>query len=190
MFEWLLNTDRELFITLNNIHTPFFDGVMTFLSAKLVWLPLYLAILFFIFYKRDKKSAFIMLTAVVITFALTDSVANIIKESVQRLRPCYEPALDGVVRLLEGKGGLYGYLSNHASNVFGLATITSLLFRKSWYSITIFIWATSVSYSRIYVGKHYPLDVLSGAILGIAIGLIIYKLALLIIKRSAKCTTT
>lgn len=144
MFEWLLNTDRELFITLNNIHTPFFDGVMTFLSAKLVWLPLYLAILFFIFYKREKKSAFIILAAVVITFALTDSVANIIKESVQRLRPCYEPALDGVVRLLEGKGGLYGYLSNHASNVFGLATITSPIPQELVFNNNIYLGHLSI----------------------------------------------
>ncbi|GAB1474660.1 hypothetical protein MASR2M69_21010 [Bacteroidota bacterium] len=80
-----------------------------------------------------------------------------------------------MIRLLDGKGGAFGFVSSHAANVFGLATITSLVFRRKWYTISIFIWAALVSYSRVYVGRHYPTDVLAGALLGFIAGYLFYK---------------
>ncbi len=183
MFERIIDFDKSLFLVLNHATTPFFDGVMVFASEKFTWIPLYIAIIFFIFFKvenhrlviRPVKPAFLALAGILVTFALTDMVsASVIKDSVQRLRPGHDPELEGLVRMLDGKGGLYGFVSSHAANVFGLALFTAFTFKKSWYSIIIFLWASLVSYSRIYVGRHFPLDVICGAILGILLGWIVY----------------
>ncbi|MEA5005167.1 MAG: phosphatase PAP2 family protein [Rikenellaceae bacterium] len=185
MFERIIDFDKSLFLVLNHATTPFFDGVMVFASEKYTWSPLYLAIIFFIFFKvenhklliRSVKPALLTIAGILLTFAMTDMIsASVIKDAVQRLRPGHDPQLEGVVRMLDGKGGLYGFVSSHAANVFGLAIFTSLTFRKSWYSVVIFFWATLVSYSRIYVGRHFPLDVICGALLGIFLGWIIYKI--------------
>lgn len=185
MFERIIDFDKSLFLVLNHATTPFFDGVMVFASEKFTWAPLYIAIIFFIFFKvenrrlvtRPVKPAFLALAGILVTFALTDMVsASIIKDSVQRLRPGHDPELEGLVRMLDGKGGLYGFVSSHAANVFGLALFTAFTFRKRWYSVMIFLWAALVSYSRVYVGRHFPLDVICGAILGILVGWIVYKI--------------
>jgi len=185
MFERIIDFDKSLFLVLNHTTTPFFDGVMLFASEKFTWTPLYIAIIFFTFFKVDNhrlalrpiKPAFLTLSGILLTFALTDMIsASVIKDYVQRLRPGHDPELEGLVRMLDGKGGLYGFVSSHAANVFGLALFTSLTFRKSWYSVIIFLWAALVGYSRIYVGRHFPLDVICGALLGILVGWIVYKI--------------
>ena len=185
MFERIIDFDKSLFLVLNHTTTPFFDGVMLFASEKFTWTPLYIAIIFFIFFKVENhrlalkpiKPAFLALAGILLTFALTDMIsASVIKDYVQRLRPGHDPELEGLVRMLDGKGGLYGFVSSHAANVFGLALFTSFTFRKNWYSAMIFLWAALVGYSRIYVGRHFPLDVICGALLGILVGWIVYKI--------------
>ena len=201
MLEHLIELDRSVFLALNGLHFPFFDSVMVAFSAKFVWIPLYAAIIFAMFFsvngygfgesakqrlkiiRKPLYFGIIALTGALITFALTDTVANQIKFLVERPRPAYDPVIGSMVRMLEYKGGLYGFLSNHAANVFGLAIFTSLVFRKRPYTIFIFLWAALVSYSRIYVGKHFPLDVLCGAMLGLFIGFIIYTTARALLKR-------
>ena len=195
MLDNIIALDKWLFITINGLHTPFFDPIMVFFSKKLVWAPLYLVIVFWLFIepvkgsdkkieikRREKLFSFLFLTGIILTFAITDSAANIIKDSFERLRPCHDASLAGLCHLLEGKGGLYGFVSNHASNVFGLALFTSLTFKHKNYSILIFTWATIVSYSRIYVGKHFPADVLFGAILGLVLSFLIFKIISYIYK--------
>jgi undecaprenyl-diphosphatase len=124
------------------------------------------------------KIALFILAATLLTFLLTDQIsASIIKPLVHRLRPSHDPATENIARFITGRGGMYGFVSNHAANFFGLAAITTLFIRKKWYAWLIFFIAVLVSYSRIYVGKHFPGDVICGAILGYAIGLGIYFLA-------------
>lgn len=177
MLDKLIHLDQLLFLYLNGLHCAFLDPVMVFITGNFSWVPLYIMIIFFLFWKRDWRWGLLALSAVIATFALTDQLAvHLFKETVQRLRPCYEPALEGMVRLLEGCGGRFTFVSNHAANTFGLAAITSLLFRKKWYSWTIYGWAAIVSYSRIYVGKHYPLDLICGALFGMIVGWCIWKL--------------
>jgi len=192
MLERIIEIDRSLFMTLNHIHSPFFDGVMVFASEKFVWVPLYLAIIFFVFFRIENKQiqvrsfypSLIILVCILLTFAMTDMIsADIIKGSVHRLRPGHDPELANIVRLLDGKGGLYGFVSSHAANVFGLALFTSLSFKKRWYTVFIFAWAALVSYSRIYVGRHFPLDVVCGAFLGLISALLVFTLARLVCKR-------
>lgn len=182
--EWLLNTDTQLLLAINGWNSPIADKIMLFFSAIPVWIPLYAAIVALFFYpkwqtfKSEKVPFWVVglfsVVAVAICFGLCDQVSCFIKESVQRFRPSNEPALEGLVRLLEGRGANYGFVSSHAANTFGLATLTAFIFRKKPYAIAMFIWAAIVSYSRVYLAKHYPLDVICGAFLGIAIAISVY----------------
>lgn len=191
--DWLLNLDRELLLAVNGWNSPIADKIMLFFSAIPVWIPLYVIVAALMFWPRwqtlrSEKIPFwaagiFCIVAIAICFGFCDQASSFIKESVQRFRPGHEPTLEGLVRLLEGKGGNYGFVSGHAANSFGFATITSLIFRKKPYTAAIFCWAAIVSYSRIYLAKHYPLDVICGAILGVAIAISIYLLLKYLLHR-------
>jgi undecaprenyl-diphosphatase len=173
-------------LAINGCTNSFMDMFMPFITHRYTGIPIYIAILAFIIYKwrGNVKSTAIMIFAVVLTFALCDSLSvALFKDTVQRLRPGWDPEMEPLVRMLEYKGGKYGFVSSHAANLFGLATITSLILKQRWFTITIFSFATIVGYSRIYVGKHYPLDVICGALFGALIGFIIYKLLLKACKK-------
>jgi len=139
-------------------------------SGRLIWLPLYLAILAALWIRyRRKFLVIILLIALAIT--LSDQVSVLIKLSVQRLRPCHEPSLEGLVHLVRDKcGGAYGFVSSHASNSFSIAMLSLLLIRERWFTIAIILWAAMIGYSRIYLGVHYPGDVVAGSLLGIITG--------------------
>ena len=196
----MLKLDKQLFLLINGAHAPWLDAVMTFVTSAYTWIPFYVLLFVYIiikkeynlgnpFKKRDGtrndvivaggwKIAVFILAATLLTFLLTDQIsAGVIKPLFHRLRPSHDPATENIARFITGRGGMYGFVSNHAANFFGLAAITTLFIRKKWYTWIIFFTATLVSYSRIYVGKHFPGDVICGAILGYAIGLGIYFLA-------------
>ena len=164
------NLDQQLFLLINSHNSPLWDKVMYALSGRLIWVPLYLAILVVLGIKfRRKFLVIILIIALAIT--LSDQVSVLIKVTVQRLRPCHEPLLEGLVHLVRNKcGGTYGFVSSHASNSFTVAFITLLLIRRRWVTISMILWAASIGYSRIYLGVHYPGDVLAGSLLGIIIG--------------------
>ena len=168
MWEKLLNLDTHLLLWFNSHHSPFWDSVMWFISGKMEWVPMYLILIGFIIYKYRKDSIWIFI-AVIILITLSDSfAARVIKDSVQRFRPTHNPAIANMVHIVNNyRGGDYGFVSNHASNSFALAVFLSLLFRNRYFTIGILIWAAIVSYSRIYLGVHYPGDILGGALLGV-----------------------
>jgi len=168
--------DQQLFLFLNSANSPFWDKVMFFLSMKVVWAPLYLVILIYLGKKYKRKFRIIILF-VILAVALTDQTALIIKYSFDRLRPCHEPSLQGLVHMVKGEcGGKFGFVSSHAANSFNVALLSLMLIKKRWYSVSIIFWAAIVSYSRIYLGVHYPGDVLFGAILGALIGWSVYMM--------------
>jgi undecaprenyl-diphosphatase len=173
--ETIVELDKQLFLLLNGVHCAAIDPVMMFASGHLSWVLLYAGVAFFFFWKHSWKWGVLAIAAVVLTYALTDVTGNFIKHAVERPRPCLE--FEGLIHSLEACSGEYrSFISNHAANIFGSATITALIFRKKYYTVGIYAWAALVGYSRIYVGRHYPLDVLCGAAFGIAVGFLVYML--------------
>jgi undecaprenyl-diphosphatase len=181
MLEWLMQLDRALFLFLNGINHPFVDPVMVSISGRFTWIPLYLILVFFITRKFQWETVRILLF-VAILISLSDQISvQAFKLVFQRLRPCHEPELQTLIHIVNGKcGGSFGFVSSHATNSFALATFLCLLFspflpKAAWY---FFGWASLVSYSRIYLGVHYPGDILAGGIVGILIGFVVWKLYL------------
>ena len=174
MIEILKDIDQQLFLWLNSQHTGFFDQIMYFISGKYEWIPLYAAILGFIIWRYRWRSLWIIL-AVVVMITLSDQIANLLKSGVKRPRPCKDPEIGHLVHLVNNYcRGTYGFVSGHAANSFALATFMSLLFRMKWITVVLMIWAVLVSYSRIYLGVHYPGDVIGGALLGVLLASGIY----------------
>ena len=169
--------DQQLFLFLNSINSPFWDQVMHAISGKLIWAPLYLAILIFLGVKYKRRFLIIILF-VILAVTLADQISvHLFKNVFQRLRPCHEPALSGLVHLFNGEcGGKFSFVSSHATNSFNIALLSLLFIRKRCYTISIIIWALVVGYSRIYLGVHYPGDVICGSLLGALIGWSIYSL--------------
>ena len=179
VWEWIINIDRELF-TLIHVEgaVSYLDGFMKFLRYQYTWIPFYAFILWFIFrYAKSQAWQFVILT--LLCFAITDyTSASIIKPMLGRLRPCHDPELMDEIRGLVGCGGPYSFPSSHASNHFGLATFWFLAIRQmtgrkwGW----LYAWAGIICYAQIYVGKHYPLDIAGGALLGVLAGLLCFRL--------------
>jgi len=162
LLDFLDHIDRTLFLFLNGLHSPFWDQVMWWISDRFIWLPQVIVIL--------------LLTALLITMSDQGSV-HLFKEVFKRLRPCHNPGISHLVHIVRGHcGGQYGFVSSHAANSFAVASYSLLLIRNRYYTISIIFWALLVSYSRTYLGVHYPGDILGGAILGIVLGYIIYRL--------------
>lgn len=176
--DYLNQLDTQLFMLINGSHNAFFDPIMYWMSDKLIWAPMYLLIVFLMI-RRYKMRGVLMLLFVGLVITLCDQTASgLLKNSVQRLRPSHESALTGLIYLSEaGPGGLYGFASSHAANVFGLATFlyfvldSKFRYLKYW----LFFWAFGVAYSRIYNGVHYPGDVLAGSLIGITFGYLMAK---------------
>ncbi len=175
MLEFLKNIDFELFLFFNDINSPFWDKVMWWISGSKSWIPMYAIIVGFIIYKFRWK-AIITLIFVAITVTLADQISvHAFKEFFQRFRPCHTPELENIVHLVNNKcGGKYGFVSSHAANTFAIAVFLSRLFQNRNFTVFIIVWASVVSYSRIYLGVHFPFDILGGAALGILIGYFTY----------------
>jgi undecaprenyl-diphosphatase len=177
MLEFLNQVDTQLFIFLNSFNSPFWDNIMWWISGTKSWIPMYLIIVAVIIYKYKWKAVITLLfIALVVTLADQISV-KAFKEVFQRFRPSHNPALEDIIHLVKNKhGGKYGFVSSHAANTCAVAFFLFKLFKNRNFSIFIFIWASIVSYSRIYLGLHYPFDILGGALLGSIIGFSMYFL--------------
>jgi undecaprenyl-diphosphatase len=183
MIEEILKLDSQLFLFLNNLGSPTFDNFWIYLSYKESNILFYLALLIFYFFSESKKiklsEVFYSLLFIAIMIAIADQTANLFKDSFQRLRPCYNESLISFVRLVnESCGGKYGFFSAHASNSFSLAVFFGLLFKNKFRFIiymTLF-YASLISFSRIYLGVHFPLDIFFGGVYGIITGFFIFRI--------------
>jgi len=186
MLETFQYLDTQLFLFLNGLHNGFWDFVMYWLSNIFIWIPLYIYLLYLI-YKHYKKNFLLILLAFVLLVSASDLISvHLFKNVFMRLRPCHNPELEGLVHLVKGHcGGQYGFISSHATNHFAIATFFSFLLghRIKYFSPLIFIWAAVIAYSRIYLGVHYPGDVIAGAIAGSLIGFTIWHLLKIILKK-------
>ncbi len=186
MIETLLNWDTQFFLFLNGLNSPFWDPIMVFASGKLTWLPFYLLLIFFIARKHGWKTLW-WLVAIALVIVASDQISvGLFKNVFQRLRPCHTPDLNGLIHIVGKCGGKFGFVSSHAANTFGVAVFLSLLFRNKWATLGLISWAAFVSYSRIYLGVHFPGDILCGALLGAGIGISIWIPANILINRKRK----
>jgi undecaprenyl-diphosphatase len=181
MLDQLLQLDKELFLFLNGIGTETWDGFWMFMTTTRNSAPLYLLLLYLTYRHFGWKKTGIVLVAIALLITCTDQLSNFFKYGVGRLRPCHDPEISGIMRLIKGScGGQFGYFSAHAANSFGPAIFFTVLFRNKvkYITLVLIIWACFVAYSRIYIGVHYPLDVLTGALVGSLFGWLFAKLAI------------
>ncbi len=181
MIESITALDTDLFLFLNGFHNELFDTIMYWVSHKFFWVPFYLFLVYLLYRHFGLKKTAVLTGLILVTFALTNTLSvEAFKNIFERPRPCHNELIKSQVHILHDHcGGKWGFVSSHASNVFGLATLIFLFLGKRIKRIGfwIFLWAAVVSYSRIYLGVHYPLDLICGGFLGISIAIIIYGLA-------------
>ena len=182
MFEEILRLDSKLFLFLNNLGTTKFDAFWLSLSKIEANILMYLFLIFLFFHIKKLRPKFLyifyLLFVIAIMITITDQGANFFKDSFQRLRPCYNESIIDSLRLVkENCGGKYGFFSAHASNSFSLAIFFGLLFinRIRYIIMITVVYASLISYSRIYLGVHYPIDIIFGSFFGIFVGFIMYS---------------
>lgn len=188
MIEHLKSIDKEIFVLINGMHNSFFDEVMYWVSHKFFWIPFYVLLLYLII-KNFKKQAWLIVLCIALLTVLTDQISvHLFKNIFLRYRPCHNTELQNIVHLLNNHcGGMYGFVSSHAANTFGLATFLIFLFANKKMILLLLLWAILVCYSRIYAGVHYPADVIAGGLLGLVLGFVVFygykKVNLIIFKK-------
>ncbi|OGX86947.1 phosphatase PAP2 family protein [Hymenobacter glacialis] len=175
MLETIKQLDRQLLLAINHLRSPALDAVMVFASDRQVWLPVYaLLIGWFIYVFR--RRAILLLPLVLAAVGLADLITSrLFKPFFARLRPCHDAAVFPYLYLPDGCGGQFGFLSSHASNSMALAVFMGTMLPKGRFKVlrlSVFGWAVLLSYSRVYLGAHYPTDVLGGALLGGLLGVL------------------
>lgn len=186
LLKWLDHVDRSIFRSIQQGNSPFLDWLMPWLREPAIWIPLYAFLLYYTFRatrtassnapatrRAGAKTALLFIMLSIVTVALTDSIAaQVLKPLFGRLRPCHDPEMATLLRNLVSCGGRYSMPSNHAANHFGLAAFWYFAIRsingRRW--LWLWLWAALICYAQVYVGKHYPFDVLVGAIFGAALG--------------------
>jgi len=190
MLEKIIDYEHDLFLLINGSQSTFWDQFMWLFSGKIAWEPAAFFFIVFLFYKNRHRWIEILLIfmAISLVVILCDQFASsFCKPFFERLRPTYHPDFIGEVKTVFGyRGGRFGFISSHAANAFGFAMLTSLIFKYRFYSITIFIWATVNSYSRIYLGVHFISDIVPGIIIGLLFGWLVYKIFTILKKTIIK----
>lgn len=172
----LATYDTQLFLFLNSLHNAFFDSFMITFSNMKVWIPFYVVVVYLLFKNEGKKALWLVLFLVV-GAVLSDQFSVLIKNLVERPRPTHNANISNFVHTVNNyKGGPFGFVSSHAANTISFALLSSLIIRRKLYTISVFLWVIVTGYSRIYLGVHYPLDIVGGYIAGTATALLTFLL--------------
>ena len=175
MLEKLLSLDTDLFVFLNSLGSENYDGLWSFITKQSNWIPLFLLLLYVIFKKLGAKQTLYLLLFVAVLVTFTDQMTNVFKNGFQRLRPCNNPEIKSFIRIVQFRGS-FSFFSGHASNSMAVATLLYFTLRQYFkYFWLLFLWPFIFAYSRIYLGLHYPLDILSGYLFGFTSGFLMYK---------------
>lgn len=189
MIDLLNGLDNQIFLFFNSLHNDFLDRVMWILTGKMIWLPLYIALFAVLIRTFRIRTVIVYSLAIALTIALADQIcASVLRPVFERMRPSNpENPISSFVHIVNGyHGGSYGFPSCHAANSFALATIITLMLRTRLTAILLFSWALLNSYTRIYLGVHYPGDILVGAAVGSTIAFLCYLAARYIERQQLK----
>jgi undecaprenyl-diphosphatase len=181
---WLHELDTKLVLAINGAHDPILDFIFYWASNKWTWIPFYAWILY-ILYKNFNKKIIYFLPLIAAMTAATDQLSSLLKNTTLRFRPCHEPAIQDLIHLVNNAcGGKYGFVSSHAANTMALAVFISLLEPSKYKNLrlALFVFVLINGYSRMYLGAHYPLDILCGWILGFIIALLFSSLMKIIVN--------
>ena len=186
MLEQLLHIDTEILLAINGWHAPWADTLMWIVSAKTTWIPLYLLLIGLLVWRyrqpaptpikwlQKVPACVVMIVVIALAVGAADFIASgILKDWVARPRPSRVPELEGVLHLVNGyKSGQYGFVSSHAANTMAVALLFSLIWRNKIATVGLMLWVAANCYSRMYLGVHYPTDILGGLIVGslVAVG--------------------
>ncbi len=177
-FERLINLDKQLLLAMNGSDSLFWDGVMLVYTSTIIWIPLALALIYLLIKNNNLMNFIVLLVMCAIVIALTDGITSTIcKPLFARFRPTHDPEIMYLVDVVDNyRAYKYGFMSSHAANSFGIAVFVMLLVKNKLLSISLILWALINCYSRIYLGVHYPGDIICGAVTGILSGVLVYKL--------------
>jgi len=184
MIEYLNDIDTTALLAVNGMHDVFQDAFWWMVTAKWSTLLLLVALLWIVLH-QNRRHALLVLVMLALAVLVADQVSSgIIKHLVERLRPTHDPSLGSAVHVINGyRGGMYGFVSSHAANFFAASTFISLIMRRRWVTFSLFTWSLLQCYSRIYLGVHYPGDIMGGIIVGVLAGLLMWALARWIHRR-------
>lgn len=183
MLEKVLELDKNIFIFLNSLGSETFDGFWLIVTRQSSWIPFFLLLLYLIHKKLGTKQTLYLLLFVAVLVALTDQVTNLFKNGFQRARPCNNPEINTFIRVVQSRNS-YSFFSGHASNTMAVATFLYLILKRHFkYFGFLFLWPLFFAYSRIYLGLHYPSDIVCGYLFGLISGYTMYKAYLMAQKK-------
>lgn len=184
MLDKIGSLDQELFIYLNGLGSETYDGLWLLITKQINWIPLFVLLLYLIFKKLGTKQTLCLILFVAILLVFTDQITNLFKNGVQRLRPCNNPDINTKIRIVQFRSS-FSFFSGHAANTMAVATFLYQIFKKDFkYFWLLFLWPLIFAYSRIYLGLHYPLDIICGYLFGATLGFLMFKFYRMVQKRN------